>query len=114
MKPHSAFVRPDRVVELHSPRPIRSNVACVVFPSDAKDDDSVRLRHPFEYLSILLLAMLQHERHDGFDELSHRLMKLQFAWVPSLKPVHEAFSFFALFDPHLILSDFCDGMFSLS
>src|SRR6185295_17162544 len=41
VKSHPALVRPDRIVELHTPRAVRANVALIVFPTDSKDHDPI-------------------------------------------------------------------------
>jgi len=69
--------------------PVDSNVAVVVLPRNTEDNDAVRLRHALEDLGLLVLGVLQSERHHGVGELLDRLMELGLARVPSGKAVHE-------------------------
>ena len=76
MKAQAAFVRADRVVELHAERAVHLYIAAIVDPRDAKHDDAIRLGEPFEDARLLILRMIAHERHQRVDDFANGLMKL--------------------------------------
>ena len=88
-----AFVRPDRIVELHAVAAVNANIPVVIHPVYPEDDDPVRLGHPLENFGILVLAVVLHKGHDRFGDLIDRLVKFRFTRIPFLDILHELLHF---------------------
>jgi hypothetical protein len=86
---HAALVRTDGVVELHTPGTIGADVALVVLPRHAKDHDAIGLCHALQDALSQIIRIAQDRRHDGFDDLSNRLVKDRLAWIAFLEALHE-------------------------
>ena len=90
---HPPLVRPDRVVELDSPRAIRADVPATVLPRDAENDDPVRLGHPLEDLVVAVARVVATEGNDPVRDLPHGLMELALAGIPAAQAPHELLDF---------------------
>jgi hypothetical protein len=90
MKPQAALVGTNRVVELDPPSPVGPNIALIVFPGDAKDHNPIRLGHPFQNLSLLVLRMILQKGNNRLSDFLNGLMKFGFVGVAFAKPLHEA------------------------
>ena len=89
MEAQAALVRADGVVELHPPGAIDAYPPGVVQPRDAKDDDAVRLRQPFQNPRFLVLGIRRQHRHQRFRDLVDRLVELRLARIAAHQAVHE-------------------------
>ena len=83
MESQAAFVRSDGAVHLNPVPAIDLHYAVPVHPRHAKDDDALRLGHPFENLRGLVLRIFFDERPDRFGDLAHGLVKFSLGRIAS-------------------------------
>ena len=93
MKAETAFVRSDRIVELHAPGAVGAEMTFIVYPGNAEDDDPVGFGEPFEDLSLFVFGVIEEVGHQRLGHLADSLMKLMLVRVSFFQPVHERFDF---------------------
>jgi len=89
MKTHPSLVRTDRVVELHTPGAVHPKIPLIILPSNAEDDDPIRLGHAFENLGLSVFGMLKRKRNDRVSHFLNSLVKLGLPRITLDQPVHE-------------------------
>ena len=85
----TALVGTDGVVELDAESALDVDLALVVLPGDAEDEDPVGLDHPLEDLLLLVLGMLLEAGGQGVHDLLDGLVELRLRGMFALDVVHE-------------------------
>ena len=78
---HSAFVRAESRVELHSERAVDLYVTGVIDPGNPEDDLTFGLAEPFERREFQVFGVLVHDRAQGIENFLYRLVKLRLSRV---------------------------------
>jgi hypothetical protein len=94
METKASFVRANGIIELNPPRSIGADAPIVIFPRNSKNDDSIRFRHSFKNLGILIFLMIQDVRQHRFGNFFDCLMKLGFTWITADQTFDETVQFF--------------------
>ena len=90
MKPQTAFVRSDGAIHLHPETAIDLHLSFGVHPGDAKEDDSLRFRHPLENFALFIFGVLFDKRPHRFRHFGHRLVEFRLSGIPVANRREEA------------------------
>ena len=92
----AAFVRAERVVQLHSVTAVDMRPAVIIVPYDPETDDAIRLRQPLQNAVLPQPGVLTNVVKDMLDNAANGLVILVLARMPRRQPFHKRIDAFQL------------------
>jgi hypothetical protein len=66
---------------LDAPGAVGADLAIVSLPANSEDNDTIRFRHAFQNVGVMVFGVIQNKRHQRFSDFSHCLMEFRFTWI---------------------------------